>query len=547
MNILAVIPARGNSKGIPRKNMRLMHSKPLLYYSVNTAKSCNAITHIAVTSENDEILEYAESLGVVGLQRDRSLSGDDVTLDPVVYDATVQMEKRMQCKYDYVITLQPTSPILSVVSLVSAIKIAIDGNFDTLISVVNNPCLSWRNENQTFVQNYKERLNRQQLPAHYMETGAFTISCRNVVSSNSRFGHSFNVYELPEHEAVDIDTINDWALCEVLLKRKRIVFRTDGDKTLGMGHIYRTLALAYNLTVHEIHFVCSEQYQKGIEKIKDSHFAYHIIENDNMFCNLLNEIKPDIVVMDVLDTNDEDMKAIKKHTSRLVTFEDLGSGTNVADAVINALYTNEDKRPNVYTGHEYACLRDEFHRRAPKDFSHTVENVFVMFGGSDPANLTKKVYKMCCNFNVYFSGIRFNFITGLAYDYVGNNIVDYPEKNIYVFNDTNKVSYFMQQADLAITSQGRGTFELASLAVPSVVMALNEREKSHGFASLENGFVNLGYGPDVSEQTLYNTLRWLIDTPQIRKQMRDLMLGLDLKGGIDKMIKIILGDELRLT
>ncbi|MCL2202482.1 MAG: hypothetical protein FWB88_00885 [Defluviitaleaceae bacterium] len=543
MNILAVIPARGNSKGIPRKNMRLMHGKPLLFYSIATAKKCKYITQVAVSSEDAEILEYAQSMGVTALPRSIELSGDDITLDPVVYDGLVKMEAHMHCAYDYIITMQPTSPLLSALTLESAIECAVSNAYETLISATNKPSLSWRREGDSILPNYQKRLNRQRLPANYIETGAFVVSKRHVVTNATRIGKYINVYELPGHEIIDIDTMEDWFACEALMNRKRIVFRADGSRELGMGHIYRCLTLAYELTGHDIYFVCDERYLPGIEKIEGSYFYCYKINSSPLFYSLLDEIKPDIVVVDMLNTHEADMKEIKTRTGRLVTLEDLGTGTHVADAVVNELYTNKDSRPHVYTGHKYACLREEFLRRMPKPFSPQVKNIFIMFGGSDPSNLTKKVYEMVCNYNAQLAGICFNFITGLAYDYEVNCIVDNPEKNIYVHNNTHKVSWFMQQADLAISSKGRGTMELASMAVPAIVLAANNKEKSHGFAKLENGFVNLGSGADISEQTLFNTLKWLIDTPQTRKEMRELMLGLDLTNGINRVKKIILGDK----
>ena len=98
----------------------------------------------------------------------------------------------------------------------------------------------------------------------------------------------------------------------------------------------------------------------------------------------------------------------------------------------------------------------------------------------------------------------------------------------------------MQQADIAFTSQGRTVYELASLGVPSIVLAQNERELLHTFAQMPNGFMNLGLGENLSEETIKNTLEWLIETPQIRKEMRELMLKNDLKDGLNREVDLIL-------
>ncbi len=87
MQILAVIPARGGSKGIPKKNIRLMYGKPLISYSINNAKNSHYITDVFVTTDSDEIAEVAEEYGAEVIKRDKSLSSDLVTLDPVIYHA----------------------------------------------------------------------------------------------------------------------------------------------------------------------------------------------------------------------------------------------------------------------------------------------------------------------------------------------------------------------------------------------------------------------------------------------------------------------------
>lgn len=112
MRILAIIPARGGSKGIPRKNVRLMAGKPLLYYAIHNAQLCDSITDVAVSSDDDEILAIAETYGAVPLRRRAELAQDAVTLDPVIFDAVQQMEERTGSPYDIVVTLQPTSPVL---------------------------------------------------------------------------------------------------------------------------------------------------------------------------------------------------------------------------------------------------------------------------------------------------------------------------------------------------------------------------------------------------------------------------------------------------
>ena len=157
MRILAVIPARGDSKGIPRKNIRLLAGKPLIYHCIRTAQHCTAITDIAVTTDNAEIADIAEQYGAEVVLRPASLATDEVTLDPVVHHAVGIMEKRHGAAYDVVVTLQPTSPLLRAETLGKGLEYFRAGAWDTVLSVVNRPRLLWEKQDDAMVPLYTER------------------------------------------------------------------------------------------------------------------------------------------------------------------------------------------------------------------------------------------------------------------------------------------------------------------------------------------------------------------------------------------------------
>ena len=115
--------------------------------------------------------------------------------------------------------------------------------------------------------------------------------------------------------------------------------------------------------------------------------------------------------------------------------------------------------------------------------------------------------------------------------------------NIFVHNDVKRVSLFMKEADLAITSQGRTIFELASMGVPAIVLAQNEREAEHVFAGIQNGFINLGVGNKADDKTVIQTVRWLAETPNVRKEMRSAELTHEFRMGQKRVIDIILEER----
>lgn len=137
MEVVAVIPARAGSRGIPNKNIRLVGGHPLVYYAIRNALTSANITRVVVTTDSDAVRIIAQQMGAEVHWRDAALCADDVTLDSVIADAVPS-----DVEWDYVVTMQPTSPTLSVETLDAAIGKAVEEGLDTLISVVNEPRLS---------------------------------------------------------------------------------------------------------------------------------------------------------------------------------------------------------------------------------------------------------------------------------------------------------------------------------------------------------------------------------------------------------------------
>lgn len=545
LNILAVIPARGGSKGIPRKNIRLMCGKPLISYSIENALNSKFDLDVVVSTDDDEIERIALLYGAQVIKRPEELAQDNVTLDPVIYHALIKMEKRNNIIYDIVITMQPTSPLLKSSTLDNAIKYFIKNNFDTVISGINRPYLSWTEIEGKLVPLYKERLNRQYLPKNLIETGAFFITKRKFVKENSRLGPNVSIYEVSENESIDIDSPKDWWVAEKYLSKKNILIRTDGYSEIGLGHIYRGLLLASNLIDHDVRFVLSKKSDIGLEKIRNNCYPYIIIDRNEDIINLIEKYSCDIVINDILDTDKDYILKLKQTGVRVVNFEDLGPGADFADAVINDLYEKQKEGNHYFWGSDYYCIRDEFFLAKPKDFSHVVKEVLILFGGTDPCNLTERLLDVIISLPKDLD-IKYTFILGIGYNKTDELIerVKKTNLNIEVVQDVKLMTEYMAKADIAISSQGRTMFELAFMAVPTILLAQNTRELHHDFGYLKNGFINLGLGREVDDQTIRETLIWLINSPQIRYQMRKQMLSINLKNGIKRVIKIILGEDI---
>ena len=535
LNILVIIPARGGSKGIPRKNLRALAGNPLIYYSIKNALSSKHKPDVYVSSEDSEILSIAQKIGAKTIKRNTNDAEDATTLDPVIFRAWQKAQAIEQKTYELVITLQPTSPLLKVESLDNAIgKLIENPELDTIISAVNDTHLTWKTENGSYKPNYEKRVNRQQLPPVYKETGGFLITREKNISESNRIGKNVALFILSDKESIDIDSYADWGLCEYYLKRKRLLFVVSGYQEIGLGHVYNTLLLANDIVDHEVIFLVDEKSQMAFDKINSKNYpVYKQAEAD--IVEDIKKLSPDIVINDMLDTDKSYIQALKAQGCKVINFEDLGQGAKLSDLTINAIYPEDEVIPNHYFGFKYFVLRDEFILTPPSPVKENVNTVLLSFGGVDPNNYTQKVLSAIYD-ECQVRNIRINVVTGFGYRQL-ESLEAF--QDIQIYSNVQNISDYMRQADLIFTSAGRTTYEIASLAVPAIVLAQNKRELTHFFANAEHGFVNLGLGTLVDNQKILETFLHLVENRVQRQYMSRLMSECDLVSGRNRVVSLI--------
>lgn len=530
MKVLAIIPARAGSKGIPNKNIRIIGGHPLVYYSIKNALDSKYITDVIVTTDSPEVQIIAKQMGVESKWRDNSLCGDAITLDAVVYDAIPD-----NVQFDYIVTMQPTSPTLSVKTLDEAIKYAVDNDLDTVISAINKPHLTWREENGKKMPNYTERLNRQYLPPCYFETGAFVISKSSVVNETTRIGKKVDVFEVPDDEAQDVDDFYDLRNVEMVLDAKKVAIYVNGNTNRGVGHVYRALEIADEFYVkpdiyYDINQTKPEIFGKTTHQLIGVNGIAELFER-------CREKQYNIFINDILSTSLDYMIALRTvlPQAKIINFEDDGEGVYKADLVINALY-HESPLPNVYAGEQYYISNKLFMIYNPITIKDKVHKVLITFGGADPKNYSDRLLAIISKEE--YKNYQFVVVLGRAKHNVDTLMKFNNFPNIEILHDVKNMPEIMSSCDIAITSRGRTGYELALLGIPSIAMAQNEREEKHGFVSNENGFSYIGLNPD--DEIIENTLKmYLTMSKKNRVKFQKTLLSHDLLGGRKRVMGLI--------
>ncbi|TSC63110.1 MAG: N-acetylneuraminate cytidylyltransferase NeuA [Parcubacteria group bacterium Gr01-1014_48] len=232
--ILGVIPARGGSKSVPRKNIKLLGGKPLLYYMLTAALGSVLLDRVVVSSEDDEILRIAKKYGgnEVLLRRPKKLALDKTPDVPMLQHAVKAVEKIEKCMFDYVVQLHVTTPFVSSEDIDRALRMLLQSNAQSIVSVCQvNEYHPIKLKKITdgrlvqYVEGLEERstVRRQDLPPVYWRNGGLYASRREVIMEHGRvFGDHVLPYVMPSEKSVDMNSIIDFWTAEAVLKNMRL-------------------------------------------------------------------------------------------------------------------------------------------------------------------------------------------------------------------------------------------------------------------------------------------------------------------------------------
>ena len=230
MKILAIIPARGGSKGVPRKNIVNINNIPLIGYTINAALKSNKLTDVVVSTDDAEIAEISRDLGAqVPFIRPIDLASDQAQSSPVIEHAVHFMENIKGFKYDAVLMLQPTSPLRTSKHINESLDLFTSQDCDSVVSIVsvggNHPFRMKRLIGDQLInyidQGFWDMRPRQSLPDVYIRNGAIYLIKRNVFMQNQQLiGDRCLGYIMNDYESTNIDTPIDLKIAELLLNEK---------------------------------------------------------------------------------------------------------------------------------------------------------------------------------------------------------------------------------------------------------------------------------------------------------------------------------------
>lgn len=223
LKIVAIIPARGGSKGIQRKNIKEFCGKPLIAHILETALKVRELDRVIVSTEDKEIAEIAKEYGAdVPFMRPEELAGDGTPTLPVLQHAVNYLEEKENYMPDIVVLLYTTSPLLRAERVSETIKMLKKGGFDSVLSVVEDRGHYWIEEEANYERLYPKVLkNRQFTKPLLKENGAIYLCKRNLLmEENTVVGGKIGFLKMQKEESIDIDELPDFEIAEFILRRR---------------------------------------------------------------------------------------------------------------------------------------------------------------------------------------------------------------------------------------------------------------------------------------------------------------------------------------
>lgn len=225
--VVAIIPARKGSKGLPNKNLKVFKGKPLIAWSIESALKTNIIDKVFVSTDCEDIANLARKSGaLVPFIRPAELANDSASMVAVLkhFIEWFTLNDGVGSDEFVLILLQPTSPLRYAGTLQKAVRQFLDLEVDSLVGIVETHKFRWVGDPPSPNYDYANRLNRQDIPAHnrsFYETGSiYVFNPKNVLEFDNVLAGSIVGFKQRFWEGFEIDDIDDWVLAELIYEAK---------------------------------------------------------------------------------------------------------------------------------------------------------------------------------------------------------------------------------------------------------------------------------------------------------------------------------------
>jgi spore coat polysaccharide biosynthesis predicted glycosyltransferase SpsG/CMP-N-acetylneuraminic acid synthetase len=531
LRVLAVLPARGGTDRVPYLNVKRLGDCPLLAHTLHAARASQYIDRIIATTDDALVADVAREHGAdVPFLRPKELAGDLPSLKPVIVHAVREVEAGGP-PFDVVVVLQATTPFREAASIDQAIDRLIEGGLDAVITVTEDRTLNWRAEAGRLIPLFEREGRRDKQPPIYKENGAVVAMRREAALAESRFGENVGYLVLDKRAGFTVYDLEDFWMAERLLRQPRILFRVDGSTSIGMGHVYRSLAIGDALRQSsraDIAFLMSADHSEGIVTVSRSGYPVRVVGDGKVdtYVEHIRDYAPEILINDLPRIEERYLRALSHlgvTTVNLVdTLDDLEVTEHYAQVIVSVMNEDRETPEGFYGGPAYAILRSHFREREQKEVRETPRLVLLSFGGSDPQGLTLKAARALQGLP---AAVEIVAVAGPAFSHRAEfeaQALGFSRRVPLINQAGGHIADLMFEADVVIGSGGMSVYEIAALGTPGIILGQNAKEDRRMREFSRHGTIEyLGLGTEVEESPLAHAVERLLTDPGRRRQMSE--------------------------
>lgn len=304
------------------------------------------------------------------------------------------------------------------------------------------------------------------------------------------------------------------------MKNKKFLFFVNGNTKIGLGHVYRSINIASALSNrgHEVFFVTQNRVAFNlISKKFNCKFSKKINSKQNFL--FFQNFSPDLIVLDKLKETKSYLQFYKK-LGNVLTIDYIGNHTELITYGINFLYQKSNKIKNSFSGFQYATINQYFSINQNFQIKKDVKSIIILQGGADTYCFIPKIIS---SLDSIPTTVKISVVVGPSFKCWKElkKAIKLNSTQISVMKNVEDMKSLMSKNDLAITAAGNTVLELACLGIPSIIVCGEKFENETANMLVKNNFgINLGFGKNVSKQTIANSTIKLMNDFEKRKSMR---------------------------
>ena len=555
--VIAVVPARGDYDEVPYMNIKKLGTLPLIAHTLCQAQQSKYIDRIIVSTDDDHIARVSKEYGAeVPFRRPAKLVGDIPMIKPVIQHAVRYLEEEEGLAVDLVVVLQATSPFRTVAQIDEALDRLVTSELDSVISLREVKALTWRMPEGNLTPLFESPVRREDLEPLYHEDGAIWAMRRSILDDSSRLGERIGHVTMDRMSSLTVHDIYDFWLAEKLVRLPRVLFRVDGGGQMGMGHVYRSLAVAdalRSISNADICFLMGAEPSTGLSHISKAGYSVRVLPGDvsseiSTIVEAIRDYSPNIIVNDLPFVEKDYLSALASigaSTINLVdSFADIEPPSDIASVIISAMQDEQLDLDDYYAGPAFAILRESFQGRAatflPGDAQR--RQIVLSFGGSDPQGLTLKSLQALDLLLAERPRLDVIVVLGPAFSFRKelDALVGTLGYKPNIFESVEHMAEILSGADLVLCSGGMTVFEIAALGRPGVVLCQNIREERRMAAFVQHGTIlHLGLGTEVKEGAICEATRCLLEDEKRLREMSEAGIRLVDGRGAARVASVI--------